>query len=78
MTLSNTLTPWRKSLPSILRRLAITLSVALVGALAVGSSWLMHRPVGYSGDRARILPDLPGLRLRLPSCVGDDGRGAGD
>ena len=50
MTLSNTLTSRRKSLPTILRRLAITLSVALVGALAVGSSWLMHRPVGYSGD----------------------------
>ena len=50
MTLSNTLTSWRKSLPTIVRRLAITLSVALVGALAVGSSWLMHRPVGYSGD----------------------------
>lgn len=50
MTLSNTLTSRRKSLPTIVRRLAITLSVALVGALAVGSSWLMHRPVGYSGD----------------------------
>ena len=50
MTLSDTLTSWRKSLPTILRRLAITLSVALVGALAVGSSWLVHRPVGYSGD----------------------------
>ena len=61
MTLSNTLTPWRKSLPSILRRLAITLSVALVGALAVGSSWLMHRPVGYSGDAhasSLISPDF--------------------
>lgn len=50
MTLSNTLTSRRKSLPTIVRRLAITLGVALVGALAVGSSWLMHRPVGYSGD----------------------------
>ena len=50
MTRSNTLTSRRKSLPTIVRRLAITLGVALVGALAVGSSWLMHRPVGYSGD----------------------------
>ena len=61
MTLSDTLTSWRKSLPTILRRLAITLSVALVGALAVGSSWLMHRPVGYSGDAhasSLISPDF--------------------
>ena len=61
MTLSNTLTSWRKSLPTILRRLAIMLSVALVGALAVGSSWLMHRPVGYSGDAhasSLISPDF--------------------
>ena len=61
MTLSNTLTSRRKSLPSILRRLAITLSVALVGALAVSASWLMHRPVGYSGDAhtsSLISPDF--------------------
>ena len=57
MTLSNTLTSRRKSLPTIVRRLAITLSVALVGALAVGSSWLMHRPVGYSGN-ARVSSTL--------------------
>ena len=53
MTLSNTLTSWRKSLPTILRCLAIALAVALVSALAVGTSWLMHRPVGYSGN-ARV------------------------
>ena len=53
MTLSNTLTSWRKSLPTILRCLAIALAVALVSALAVGASWLMHRPVGYSGN-ARV------------------------
>ena len=53
MTLSNTLTSWRKSLPIILRCLAIALAVALVSALAVGASWLMHRPVGYSGN-ARV------------------------
>ena len=61
MTLSDTLTSWRKSLPTVLRRLAITLGVALVGALAVGSSWLMHRPVGYSGDAhtsSLISPDF--------------------
>ena len=61
MTLSDTLTSWRKSLPTILRRLAITLGVALVGALVVGSSWLMHRPVGYSGDAhasSLISPDF--------------------
>ena len=53
MTLSNTLTSWRKSLPILLRCLAIALAVALVGALAVSASWLMHRPVGYSGN-ARV------------------------
>ena len=61
MTLSDTLTSWRKSLPTILRRLAITLGVALVGALAVSASWLMHRPVGYSGDghaSSLISPDF--------------------
>ena len=61
MTLSNTLTSRRKSLPTILRRLAIALAVALVSALAVGSSWLTHRPVGYSGDAhasSLISPDF--------------------
>ena len=61
MTLSNTLTSWRKSLPTILRRLAIALAVALVSALAVGSSWLTHRPVGYSGNAhasSLISPDF--------------------
>ena len=61
MTLSDTLASWREALPSILRRLAIALGVALVGALAVGSSWLMHRPVGYSGDAhtsSLISPDF--------------------
>ncbi len=53
MTLSNTLTSWRKSLPILLRCLAITLAVALVGVLAVGASWRAHRPVGYSGS-ARV------------------------
>ena len=53
MTLSNTLTSWRKSLPTILRCLAIALAVALVSALAVSASWLTHRPVGYSGN-ARV------------------------
>ena len=50
MTLSDTLASWREALPTVLRCLAITLGVALVGTLAVGSSWLVHRPVGYSGD----------------------------
>ncbi len=61
MTLSNTLASWREALLTVLRRLAITLGVALVGALAVGSSWLMHRPVGYSGDAhasSLISPDF--------------------
>ena len=61
MTLSNTLASWREALPTVLRRLAITLGVALVGALAVGASWLMHRPVGYSGDAhtsSLISPDF--------------------
>ena len=61
MTLSNTLASWREAVLTFLRRLAITLGVALVGALAVGSSWLMHRPVGYSGDAhasSLISPDF--------------------
>ena len=61
MTLSNTLASLREALPTVLRRLAITLGVALVGALAVGSSWLVHRPVGYSGDAhasSLISPDF--------------------
>ena len=53
MNLPKKLTSWREALPTILRRLAIALAVVLVGALAVGSSWLMHRPVGYSGS-ARV------------------------
>ena len=61
MTLSDTLTSWRKSLPTVLRCLAIALAVALVSALAVGTSWLMHRPVGYSGEAhtsSLISPDF--------------------
>ena len=61
MTLSDTLISWREALPAVLRRLAITLGVALVGALAIGSSWLMHRPVGYSGEAhtsSLISPDF--------------------
>ena len=57
MTLSNTLASWREALPTGLRRLAIALAVALVSALAVGASWLMHRPVGYSGN-ARVSSTL--------------------
>ena len=61
MTLADTPTSQRKPLPSFVRRLAITLGVALVGALAVSASWLMHRPVGYSGDAhtsSLISPDF--------------------
>lgn len=53
MNLPKKLTSLREALPTVLRRLAITLGVALVGALAVSTSWLMHRPVGYSGN-ARV------------------------
>ena len=53
MNLPNKLTSWRKALPILLRCLAITLGVALVGALAVGASWRAHRPIGYSGS-ARV------------------------
>ena len=69
MTLSNTLTSWRKSLPILLRCLAIALAVALVGALAVSASWLM---------RTCLLLHFPGLRLGLRRRVGDDVRRAGD
>ena len=61
MNLPNKLTSLREALPSFVRRLAITLAVALVSALAVGASWLMHRPVGYSGDAhtsSLISPDF--------------------
>ena len=61
MTLSDTLTSWRKSLPTVLRCLAIALAATLVGALAVSASWLMHRPVGYSGNAhtsSLISPDF--------------------
>ena len=57
MNLPKKLTSWREALPTVLRRLAIALAVALVGALAVGASWLMHRPVGYSGN-ARVSSTL--------------------
>ena len=61
MTLADTPTSQRKSLPSFVRRLAIALAATLVGALAVSASWLMHRPVGYSGDAhtsSLISPDF--------------------
>ena len=57
MNLPNKLTSLREALPSFVRRLAIALAVALVSALAVGASWLMHRPVGYSGN-ARVSSTL--------------------
>ena len=53
MNLPKKLTSWREALPILLRCLAITLAVALVGVLAVGASWRAHRPVGYSGS-ARV------------------------
>lgn len=61
MNLSKKLTSWREALPVLLRCLAIALAATLVGALAVGASWLMHRPVGYSGDAhtsSLISPDF--------------------
>ena len=61
MNLPKKLTSWREALPTVLRRLAIALAVALVGALAVSASWLMHRPVGYSGNAhtsSLISPDF--------------------
>ena len=53
MHLPKKLTSLREALPILLRCLAITLAVALVGVLAVGASWRAHRPVGYSGS-ARV------------------------
>ena len=53
MNLPKKLTSLREALPILLRCLAITLAVALVGVLAVGASWRAHRPVGYSGG-ARV------------------------
>ena len=53
MTLADTPTSQRKPLPSFVRRLAITLVVALVAAAAICVCRLTHRPVGYSGN-ARI------------------------
>ena len=61
MNLPKKLTSLREALPTILRCLAIALAATLVGALAVGASWLMHRPVGYSGDAhtsSLISPDF--------------------
>ena len=57
MNLPKKLTSLREALPVLLRCLAIALAATLVGALAVGASWLMHRPVGYSGD-ARVSSTL--------------------
>ena len=61
MTLSDTLASWREALPTVLRRLVrkliaglvAALAVVVVAALALGLSWLTHRPVGYSGN-ARV------------------------
>ena len=53
MTLADTPTSQRKPLPSFVRRLAITLVVALVATAAICVCCLTHRPVGYSGN-ARI------------------------
>ena len=61
MTLADTPTSQRKPLPSCVRRLALALAATLVGALAVSASWLMHRPVGYSGNAhtsSLISPDF--------------------
>ena len=57
MNLPKKLTSWREALPVLLRCLAIALAATLVGALAVSASWLMHRPVGYSGN-ARVSSTL--------------------
>ena len=57
MNLPKKLTSWREALPVLLRCLAIALAATLVGALAVGTPWLMHRPVGYSGN-ARVSSTL--------------------
>jgi len=53
MTLADTPTSQRKPLPSFVRRLAITLVVALLATAAICVCRLTHRPVGYSGN-ARI------------------------
>ena len=61
MNLPKKLTSLREALPTVLRRLAIALAATLVGALAVSASWLMHRPVGYSGNAhtsSLISPDF--------------------
>ena len=61
MSLPKKLTSWREALPVLLRCLAIALAATLVGALAVGASWRMRRPVGYSGDAhtsSLISPDF--------------------
>ena len=61
MNLPKKVTSLREALPTILRRLAIALAATLVGALAVSASWLVHRPVGYSGDAhtsSLISPDF--------------------
>lgn len=61
MNLPKKLTSWREALPILLRCLAIALAATLVGALAVGAPWLMHRPVGYSGNAhtsSLISPDF--------------------
>jgi len=61
MNLTKKLTSLREALPTVLRRLAIALAVALVSALAVGASWRAHRPIGYSGDAhtsSLISPDF--------------------
>lgn len=57
MNLPKKLTSLREALPILLRCLAIALAATLVGALAVGASWLMRRPVGYSGN-ARVSSTL--------------------
>ncbi|MDU7041860.1 MAG: hypothetical protein E6340_07415 [Actinomyces sp.] len=57
MNLPKKLTSWREALPVLLRCLAIALAATLVGALAVSASWLMRRPVGYSGN-ARVSSTL--------------------
>lgn len=57
MNLPKKRTSWREALPVLLRCLTIALAATLVGALAVGASWLMHRPVGYSGN-ARVSSTL--------------------
>ena len=79
MTLSDTLASWREALLTGLRRLAKTLGVALVGALVVGSSWLMHRPVGYSGDAhasSLISPDFAsGFQVAWETTSADLGVG---